>query len=227
MKPIYRCRVCKAYVEEPVHCGQKAVLLLDGERRLRLSKLMSALLRHIPSEAGLRLDKEGWVSVNELAKAIRERWRNCELYSWVRPEHIIAVALLDPKGRFELSTDHARIRARYGHSIHVKINYPLAQNPPNILYHATPVRNLASILAEGLKPMKRLFVHLSATIEDALEAGLRHGSPAALLEIDANCLKRHGIKLYEASNRVYLAARVPPDCIRVKGEYAKPPSSSR
>ena len=215
MKPIYRCRVCGRYVEEPYHCGRPADLVIDGRRRLALSKLMSALLRHIPWEAGLSLDRGGWVRVDELVRAIRERWRNRHLYQWVKPEHIIAVALTDPKGRFELSSDLRLIRARYGHSIRVNVGYRPDPNPPPKLYHATPERNLEAIMAVGLQPMKRLYVHLAVRPEDAIEAGRRHGGPLVLLEVDTRCLKDRGVPVYRASHVIYLAPHIPPQCIRV------------
>ncbi len=202
-----------------MHCGEPAELLLTGEQRLRLSKLMSALLRHIPGEAGLRLDEEGWVEVRELARAIRERWRNRELYQWVRPEHIVAVAMLDPKGRFQLSPDGKRIRAAYGHSVRVRLGYeplPPGEAPPR-LYHGTVRRSLEPIMREGLKPMKRMMVHLSPDPETAAEVGRRHGPDVVILEIDTRCLARHGVPLYRASSKVYLAPWVPPACIKPLG----------
>lgn len=212
---MYRCRVCGAFTEEPQHCGEPAALLMTSEQRLRLSKLMSALLRHIPWEAGIELDPEGWVGVDELVKGITERWRNKHLYRWVTRDHVIAVALLDPKGRFQLSPDMSRIRASYGHSVRVSVRYQEARNPPPTLYHATPVENLRSIMREGLKPMRRLYVHLALRQDDALEAGFRHGSKVALLAVDTRCLRERGVGVLVASSRVYLARWVPPDCIRV------------
>jgi putative RNA 2'-phosphotransferase len=187
---------------------------MTGRQRLMLSKLMSALLRHIPWEAGLRVDEEGWIHVDELVKGIRERWRNRALYSWVTRDHVIAVALLDPKGRFELSPNADRIRAVYGHSIRVRIKYRVEENPPTQLYHATPKENVKSILSEGLKPMKRLYVHLALNPSDALEAGFRHGREVVLLSIDTRCLKAHGIPVLRASPRIFLVERVPPGCIK-------------
>ena len=48
LKPIYRCRVCGAFTEDQYHCGKQAELLLDPGSRVRLSKLMSGLLRYYP-----------------------------------------------------------------------------------------------------------------------------------------------------------------------------------
>jgi putative RNA 2'-phosphotransferase len=216
--PVYRCRGRGVYVEDPSLCPEGAVLVLTPEQRLRLSKLMSALLRHIPHEAGLRLDEEGWVEVAELARAIRERWRNRVLYSFVRPEHIIAVAATDKRGRFQLSPDGRRIRASYGHSVGVKLGYrslPWSE-VPRVLYHGTVRRNLGSIMEKGLLPMRRLMVHLAANRETAVEVGRRHGRDVVVLLVDTECLRRHGIPVYRASPVIYLAERVPPDCIRVE-----------
>ncbi len=227
MKPVYRCRVCGAYTEDPIHCGRPAQLLMNGSQRLRLSKLVSALLRHIPWEAGLKPDPQGWVDVDELVRGIRERWRNRSAYQWVTREHIIALALLDPKGRFQLTPDHQKIRAAYGHSIRIQLGYkPLkpGEAPPTLL-HGTTRSRLPSILREGLKPGRRLMVHMTPFLEDAVETARRHGPDVVVLEIDTRCLYRHGIPVYRASNRVYLAPHVPPDCIRVRGWW--PPNTSR
>ncbi len=212
MKPIYRCRVCGRYTEQSIHCGVPAELLLDPRRRVMLSKLVSGLLRHYPWEAGLKLSREGWVSIDELVKGIRERWRNRDLYQWVRREHVEALAQLDPKGRFEIR--NGMIRARYGHSVEVSITYE--EHYPNVLYHGTSRDRLQSIFREGLKPMKRRFVHATTDIEQARETGRRHGSPV-VLRIDVGCLKNRGIPVYRATSTIYLIPYVPKQCIEYIG----------
>ncbi|RUM48068.1 MAG: RNA 2'-phosphotransferase [Hyperthermus sp.] len=216
MKPIYKCVVCGVFTEESFHCNRPARLLLSGEQRLRLSKLMSFLLRHGANEVGLALSENGWVSVRELARAIRERWRSREYYSWLQEEHIIAVSLLDPKGRFELSSDRKMIRASYGHTIRVSLGYkPLKPTElPRVLYHGTLRENIPSILERGILPMRRIFVHLTPSIDVALEVGLRHGRDVVILVIEPSCLLKKGLSVYKASNIIYLTKHVPPSCIR-------------
>jgi len=218
VRSIYKCRICGAYTEEEEHCGKPAEMLVDGTKRVRLSKLMSALLRHIPHEAGLELDKEGWARVDELVEAIRTKWRSRDAYQWVTREHVVAVALLDPKGRFQLSDDKTKIRASYGHSIMVDMGYkPLREDElPPLLYHGTTREKLSSILRRGLLPMKRLKVHLTIDEETALEVARRHGKDVVLLLVDTKCVRREGFNIYKASNFVYLADYVPPRCIKVK-----------
>jgi len=119
MKDIRKCPVCGAFTEDKRHCNANTTLFLDGKRRLMLSKLLSGILRHFPYEVGINMNNEGYVDIDELVHAIKTRWKNKELYKWVTREHIIAIALLDPKGRFEIRNN--KIRARYGHSIkHLK-----------------------------------------------------------------------------------------------------------
>ncbi len=221
MRNIYKCRVCGAYTEEKEHCGEPTEMVLDGAKRVRLSKLMSALLRHIPHEAGLQLDREGWVGVDELVEAIRTKWRNRDAYQWVRREDVLAVALLDPKGRFQLSHDMKKIRASYGHSVRVDVGYqPLGVNElPRVLYHGTIRERLESILEKGLLPMKRLKVHLTVDENTALEVAKRHGKNVVILVIDAECVRRRGFNIYKASDVVYLADYVPPQCIKVRKSY--------
>lgn len=205
MKDVRKCRVCGAFIEDRKHCGMAAELVISAHDRVRLSKLMSGVLRHFPQALGLKLDDEGFLSIGELAEALRRR----EGYEWVRAEHIIALAQTDPKGRFEISG--CRIRARYGHSLPVRIRYPEAY-PDTLLYHGTSLSNLESIEREGLLPMKRRFVHLTSSFEDAAARASIHRDPVVLV-IDPSRLKGR-VKLYRASKSVFVAPCVPPDSIR-------------
>ena len=88
---------------------------------------------------------------------------------------------------------------------------------PSVLYHGTISSRLSSILKEGIKPMKRKYVHLSLTIEDALIVGLRRkkkGDKVVILEVDPASLIEKGYDIFKASETVFLVKKVPPDCIR-------------
>ncbi len=61
--------------------------------------------------------------------------------------------------------------------------------------------------------MKRQFVHLTTSRSEALETGRRRGRNVVLLIIDADCLRRKGLKIYRAGKNVRLVEKVPPDCI--------------
>ncbi len=210
LKNIYKCRVCGEYTESPTHCNTPCKLLIDASTRLRLSKLLSALLRHIPESIGLKLDNEGFVEISELVRAIKERWPRRHLYSWLTEEHVIAVAKLCPKQRFEIRGNE--IRARYGHSVQVSIKLN-EDNSVKILYHGTTIDALSGILKEGIKPMKRLKVHLTSSLEEAYLNASRRKKPPVILVIDAEKLRQKGHRIFRATNTIYLTDYVPPSCI--------------
>lgn len=206
LEPIYKCRG-GGYAEDLSECPEGVDGVLDARSRVRLSKLLSGLLRHYPWRAGVKLDRKGWAPLDRLLEGIR----GLPGFEWVERWHIEAIALLDPKGRFEIRGH--RIRARYGHSVPVEVE-PLPGETPRILYHGTPASNLNSILREGIRRMKRVRVHLSPTIEAAVEVGSRRSGVVAVIEVDVECLERMGYRVEKASPVVYTVEYVPRDCIK-------------
>ncbi|USS41355.1 RNA 2'-phosphotransferase [Thermococcus aggregans] len=172
--------------------------------RTKVSKLMAYILRHSPEKFGLKPDVEGFVPLDELVKALQR------VYPDVTEEFVHEIVAHDPKGRYEIRGN--KIRARYGHSFPVLLNHE-EDKDSKILYHGTPRRNLENIMREGLKPMKRQFVHLSTSKSEAIETGRRHGKDVVLLIIDADCLRKKGLKIYKAGKNVRIVEHVPPECI--------------
>ncbi|AJC71712.1 MAG: RNA 2'-phosphotransferase [Thermococcus sp.] len=172
--------------------------------RTKVSKLMAYILRHSPEEFGLRPDVEGFVPLDELVKVLRA------VYPDVTEEFVREIVAHDAKGRYEIRGN--KIRARYGHSFPVSLNHE-EDTESRVLYHGTPRRNLARIMREGLRPMRRQFVHLSTSRSEAIETGRRHGRNVVLLIIDAECLRKKGLRVYRAGKNVRIVERVPPECI--------------
>ncbi len=182
--------------------------MIRGKRRERLSKLLTYILRHNPSLVGIELDEEGFsnVDIDELARRISER----KGYEWVRPEHIRMIVEKDPKGRFEIRD--GRIRATYGHTVQVdEIGTPVRD--VKVLFHGTTLRAWKSIEKEGIKPQKRRYVHLSSSVEDAIEVASRHGSDVVVLEIDVEAMIKDGYEVRKAGKGIYLVKEVPPKYI--------------
>src|SRR5262245_6872263 len=121
---------------------------------IRISKTLSLWLRHRPQAAGLTLDAAGWTDVDAVLAAFAADGIDCD---W---DKVLPVVATNDRHRFELSADAARLRARQGHSVAVTLDWPRA-DPPEHLYHGTVERFLATILQEGLRPMRRHHVHLS------------------------------------------------------------------
>lgn len=154
------------------------------------SKKLSYLLRH--SEFP---DEQGWMPIEMLIRGFG--------YTEQGLRQIVAN---DAKRRYEFSEDGFKVRALYGHSNHVHIKWPEA-TPPKILYHGTAKKNLNAILQEGLKSMSRQYVHLSETIEDAVNVGRRHGEPV-VLAIDTQKVIEDGGCFYRVPNGIWLAEKI-------------------
>lgn len=165
-----------------------------------LSKFISLILRHKPETIGITLDEHGWANVSELINGINNSGKIIDMKLL---EKIVA---LDNKQRYSFNEDKTLIRANQGHSIPVDVELK-EMVPPPILYHGTAERFLESILQQGLKPMSRLYVHLSKDIETAIAVGKRHGKPC-VLKIDSNKMISDGIQFYLSENGVWLTKYV-------------------
>ncbi len=202
MKPLGVCERCGEF-EGSCECG-KGKILLDGRKREVVSKFLSGLLRHFPHSFGIDVDEEGWADLDRVVSVLMERYG-------VGRREVELIVRFDPKGRFEIRD--GRIRAKYGHSINVRVDWSESSEIPPILYHGTDPANVPSILSKGLLPMKRREVHLSETVEDAIEVGRRHHPNPAVLVVDARGLIEAGFKVRK-KGRVYTTDYVPPKFIR-------------
>ena len=173
---------------------------MDERTRVALSKKMTYLLRHVNGFT----DQEGWVSVERLVGELR-KW-----FPWVRKEDVLYVVSRDEKGRYELKGD--KIRARYGHTVNVKLDLPIAQDV-EVLYHGTSCEAYKRILKEGIVPMRRKMVHLTTSEEEAIENAKRKGRCIKVIIVDATCLRSKGHEVFKAGKHVHVTDYVPPECI--------------
>jgi putative RNA 2'-phosphotransferase len=181
--------------------------MLSAERMRRLSKLLSLVLRHQPERCRLELDAQGFVPVGKLLAALRRErgWGD------LTEEQLQEVVAASDKQRFEISGD--RIRARYGHSVPERLTYPDVE-PPEILYHGTSPEALPAIRAQGLRSMRRQYVHLSTSVEQARAVGRRHSGSPVVLTVRARAAWQSGVQFYRAEERLFLAEAVAAEFIR-------------
>lgn len=168
----------------------------------RMGKFISLILRHNPQKIGLDLDANGWANVDELiSKSAKHKVK----FTREELEEIVAT---NDKKRYSFNEDSTKIRANQGHSIPVDLEFkPIT--PPPFLYHGTPEKFVATIKEEGLKPMNRQYVHLSADKETATTVGSRRGKPY-IFTILAEMMNRDEILFYQAANGVWLTDYVDP-----------------
>lgn len=173
------------------------------DRRLvTVSKFLAKHLRHAPDALGLALQPGGWVPVDDLLAASKR------IGFPISYDELIECVETNDKKRFSFDDTGDLIRANQGHSVEVDLQLE-EQVPPDVLFHGTVERFLASILAEGLKKGKRHHVHLSRDIETARKVGARRGKPV-ILRVDAGKMHHEGFKFFLSVNGVWLTEAVTP-----------------
>ena len=170
-----------------------------------ISKFLSLILRHQPETVGIELDEAGWVDVQVLITAVNKAGKKLD------EDLLREVVESNDKQRFAYSSDGLRIRANQGHSVQVDLQLKI-QTPPEILYHGTATRFVASIKEQGLIKRSRQHVHLSADKSTATKVGRRHGK-VIILTVRARAMVEHGHKFYLSENKVWLTDEVPAEFI--------------
>lgn len=187
---------------------------MEARRLVTVSKYLSRHLRHQPERLGLTLAPGGWVGVDELLAA-------CAAHGMTLTRaELDEIVRRNDKQRYRFDESGTRIRASQGHSVEVDLDLPPVE-PPAVLFHGTNVRALPQILAEGLHPMGRHHVHLSADADTARRVGSRRGRPVVLV-VDAAGMAAGGSAFFRSDNGVWLTDQVPPHRLAV----ADSPASS-
>ncbi len=163
----------------------------------RLLRTLAYALRHNPRQFGVALDEDGFADIDELVIGIR-----FSSYDWALLDRLIleAALLTSSPDRFECRD--GRIRARYGHTI--RLASPGDRlTPPEILFHGTPTAALPIITRDGLRPMNRAFVHLTASLDYAAQVATSKGG-GVVLPIRAKEASDAGTEFFQANPHVWL-----------------------
>ena len=176
----------------------------------RIVRVLAFALRHHPLRFGVGLDDEGFADLNELVVGIR-----FSHYDWAdldRGRVEDAIRGTDA-GRFEIRD--GQVRARYGHS--VALGSPgERQTPPEVLWHGTSADAAATVLATGLRPMNRAFVHLTSNPDYAAQVVAAKGG-GVVVRVRAKAAADHGVEFFRANPHVWLARTVPADYLGTDG----------
>jgi putative RNA 2'-phosphotransferase len=161
------------------------------------SKFLSLVLRHDPGSVGLKLDEAGWCVVDDLLRATHLDLSELE-----------EIVEKNDKKRFEFDSTRTQIRASQGHSVEVELGYE-EKEPPWLLYHGTSKDSLVTIRFEGLLPMERHDVHLSASHEAADKMARERRKNPIVLVVRAGMMHNDGHKFRLSTNGVWLVPHVP------------------
>ena len=178
-------------------------------KSIKISKFLSGLLRHFPEKFGLKVDSYGWADLEVVTHIVSEKYG---LDKKQALQIIKELVKTDPKERFEIKDN--RIRAKYGHSIKVKIEWSEEGEIPSVLYHGTARSSLKSIMEKGLLPISRREVHLSKSVKDAIEVGRRHDKIPIILKINAKQMIEEGYQIRK-KGKVFTTDHVPPKYIEI------------
>lgn len=158
------------------------------------SRFLSLILRHQPWKAGIILDKNGWVDIEELLEKTE-----------TTIDELNEIVETNDKKRFTIEGD--KIRAAQGHSVSVDLDLK-AVRPPDVLYHGTKVDFISSITKNGLIPMSRTHVHLSENFSTATDVAGRRKGKSVILGVNTAKMHADGKKFYQAENGVWLTDKV-------------------
>ena len=186
---------------------------MNKKKKIELSRFMGKLLRHQPEIANIKIDYHGWTDVNDFIYKINKTKFN--------GDNILTIDLLeeiiqeDKKTRYSFNDDKTKIRANQGQSIKVSVDME-ERMPPEILYHGTAIQNVESIDEIGLIKKKRLYVHMTESIEIAYESGKRFGRPFIYI-IESKKMYDDGCRFLISSNNVWQIEAVPPKYLKKIG----------
>jgi putative RNA 2'-phosphotransferase len=177
-------------------CGKKGKFLMNDRELNSLSRIIAGALRHFPDKLRLDMDGHGWVEISQLMDAIGSSRSG---FNWLRLHHIQALVATDLRSRYQI--DGGMIRAKYGHSIDVNLD-DLPITEADELFYPVTEEEADIVLENGIHPIDRKKVHLSTTIEKAVEAGSVRSEHPLIIRVDGLKARENGVEIYQASHDV-------------------------
>ena len=181
---------------------READLPEDSSMRERLSKLLSAALRHKPQDFSLQLDADGFVDLEEVSRCRAFRKHRAS------PRVLAAVVRSIENKRFIFKKEgqQVSIAASHGHSQGVvtkkgNLLELTMDTAPVRAFHATKFHRWAGISETGLQHMDREYIHMA--VEATQKQGLRQGQDL-LIVVDTRAMVYAGIPLYKTPTNVLL-----------------------
>lgn len=182
---------------------------------IRLSKTLTFLLRHKPEAGQLEPDEDGWVGVEDAARAAGKLLRRR-----VAREDIEGMLDAARVKRFELEGDRMRVHADRRPKSKVV--------PPDILYHAATDASIDEARSAGFLSASGRPLHLSADEAQAWRVVHRRSDGAGrVLFVDSSRARRHGVRFFlNRRTGLYTAERLPlGDVLNLQPNFAEQASA--
>jgi len=167
------------------------------------AKFLKYVLGLRPDEFGLVLDKEGYVKIKDLLKAVHEEdgWQS------FRQANINEIMISLPNPPLEVSEN--RIRARDRQQLPKRVS---PENLPKLLFTCVRPNALYAVLEKGILPMGRNHVVLSSNKNMAKRIGRRIHASSVLLTINVENANQQGTLFLQAGETLFLARSIPVGC---------------
>jgi putative RNA 2'-phosphotransferase len=168
-----------------------------------LAKFIAYILERRPDEFGLVTDKDGFVKIKELIKAINEEadWK------YVRRFHLDEILYSLPSPPFEILGQQIRAKCRnYLPEIH------LVRDPPKLLFTCIRKRAYPSVADKGISPAAYHHVILSADRKLAERIGKRTDQEPVILTVQVQKSVENGVMFYQVGESLFLSESIPPGC---------------
>ena len=188
-----------AHIDAPLTASD---LPEDSSRAEKLSKMMTAALRHKPGDFQIELQPDGFVRLETLAQSAPF----CRLGATSRMLAAVVRSISKKRFMFTMRRGDIHVAATHGHSEGVLITQDTLveispSRAPEFAYHATKFSHWHGILSQGLLKMGRTHVHL------AVQPTQQEGQDL-LIVVRCQDLVKSGIRLYRTATNVLLTPGV-------------------
>jgi putative RNA 2'-phosphotransferase len=169
----------------------------------QLAKFFDYVLSRRPDEFGLVTDKDGFVKIKELLKAVNEE----EGYRFVRRAHLDEILMTMPDHSLEVADKFVRSKNRD----RLPPQQP-ALDHPKLLYTCVRQKAHFHVSEKGIGPVGFSRVVLSSNRSMAERIGKRIDRSPVLLTVNVHQSLQNGVVFFEAGVSLYLADFIPPGC---------------
>ncbi len=177
--------------------------MLKTKTPRRLAKYLAYVLGRRPDEFGLVLDKQGYVKIKQLLKALNEEkgWKH------VRRFHLDEILYSIPDPPFEISDN--RIRAKQREHLPRPNASPRL---PKLLYTCVRKKAYPFVARKGILPSSYQQVVLSASPDLAERMGKRSDAQPVMLSVHVQASVEQGVLFQQIGKLLFLAPSIPTGC---------------
>ena len=168
-----------------------------------LAKYLAYILGRRPDEFGLVLDKQGYVKIKQLLKALSEEkgWKH------VRRFHLNEILYSVPDPPFEISDNRIRAKRRE------HLPRPNASPQlPKLLYTCVRKRAYPFVAQKGIFPSGYQQVVLCARPDLAERMGKRSDAQPVMLSVHVQASVEQGVLFQQIGELLFLAPSIPTGC---------------